>query len=270
MIDVDLHLRVSDGRRAFELDVAFASDVPVVALYGPSGAGKSLTLQAMAGLLAPQRGHVRVGGRTLFDAARGIDLPAERRDVGYLFQHYALFPHLTVRQNVAFGLTSWRRRLDATQARRVDELIESFGLGEMADSRPATLSGGQQQRVALARALACGPQVLLLDEPFAALNPMLRQRLRTELAAVRARWGIPAVMITHDLEDVLALANMAFLIDDGRVVKAVDLDRVESREVARSALHEEPPRPQRPGEERLREMLSAFDHAGPPLARRDE
>ena len=111
--------------------------------------------------------------------------------MGYLFQDYALFPHLSVRDNIAFGLTSWRRRLKADDAARVDELIESFGLAAMARSRPATLSGGQQQRVALARALACNPQVLLLDEPFAALHPMLREQLRDELRAVRAALGHP-------------------------------------------------------------------------------
>ncbi len=261
MIDVALSLVVADGRRSFELDVAFATAAPVVALYGPSGAGKSLTLQAMAGLLPARAGHVRIAGRTLFDRAAGIDLPAERRGVGYLFQHYALFPHLSVRDNIAFGLTSWRRPLAAAAARRVDELIESFGLQTMAGSRPATLSGGQQQRVALARALACEPQALLLDEPFAALNPMLRRQLRDELKAVRERWGIPAVMITHDVDDVLALADVAYLIDAGRIVREVDLVQATSREVAQLAIAPEQPVSTRPDDARLRRLLAAFDRA---------
>ncbi|WP_029001715.1 ABC transporter ATP-binding protein [Azohydromonas australica] len=259
MIDVALQLSVSDGRRRFDLDVAFASEAPVVALYGPSGAGKSLTLQAMAGLLKPRAGHVRVGGRTWFDGAAGIDVPADTRGAGYLFQHYALFPHLSVRRNVAFGLTTWCRALSRADAQRVDELLEGFGLTALAHSRPRTLSGGQQQRVALARALACNPQVLLLDEPFAALNPQLRQQLREELSAVRARWGIPAVMITHDVEDVLALANVAFLIEGGRAVRAVDLDRVQSRDTARSVLQPQSERPARADEARLRALLAAHD-----------
>ena len=235
-IDVALALSVSDGRRRFDLDIAFATNAPVVALYGPSGGGKSLTLQAMAGLLVPRTGHVRIGARTLFDAARGIDVPAPARGVGYLFQHYALFPHLSVRQNIAFGLTTWRKRLAADDAAQVDALIDSFGLQALAGSRPAKLSGGQQQRVALARALACRPQLLLLDEPFAALNPMLRQQLRDELGAVRARAGIPAVMITHDIDDVLALADVAVLIDGGRVVRVVAIDRAAPREPQRALL----------------------------------
>ena len=235
-IDVALALSVSDGQRRFDLDIAFATDAPVVALYGPSGGGKSLTLQAMAGLLASRTGHVRIGARTLFDAARGIDVPAPARGVGYLFQHYALFPHLSVRQNIAFGLTTWRQRLAADDAAQVDALIDSFGLQALAGSRPATLSGGQQQRVALARALACRPHLLLLDEPFAALNPMLRQQLRDELGAVRARAGIPAVMITHDIDDVLALADVAVLIDGGRVVRVVTIDRAAPREPQRALL----------------------------------
>jgi molybdate transport system ATP-binding protein len=272
VIDVALALSVGDGRRSFDLDVAFATDAPVVALYGPSGAGKSLTLQAMAGLLRARGGHVRIGGRTLYDRAAGVDLPPERRDIGYLFQHYALFPHLTVRDNIAFGLTSWRHRLAPEAARRVDELIESFGLHALAASRPGTLSGGQQQRVALARALACRPRALLLDEPFAALNPMLRRTLRDELKAVRARWGIPIVMITHDIDDVLALADRACLLDGGRVVREVDLARTARREDARRTITDEAPAALHPHEERLRAQLTALDSpaadAEPPAAAR--
>jgi len=250
LIDVSLQFSVSDARRRFDLDIGFATDAPFVVLYGPSGAGKSLTLQAMAGLLPVQAGHVKLNGRALLDTTAGINLPPEARGVGYLFQHYALFPHLNVRDNIGFGLTSWRRRLKADDAARVDELIESFGLTAMARSKPATLSGGQQQRVALARALACNPQVLLLDEPFAALHPMLRQQLRDELRAVRDRWGIPAVMITHDLDDVAALAHRAYVVDGGRVTREVDLDAGHGRELLDSTAL-------RPEEQRRRDFLKA-------------
>ena len=233
MIDVDLKLTVTDGARRFDLAARFATDVPFAALYGPSGAGKTLTLQAIAGLLHPSAGHVRLDGRTLYDSARGIDVPAPARRIGYLFQNYALFPHLSVRENVAFGLTAWhRRRLPPREAERVQALLEGFGLAALADSRPQKLSGGQQQRVALARALACEPQVLLLDEPFAALNPMLRSELRHELAQVRRQWGIPVLMITHDIEDVLALADVAFVYNHGQVVREIDLHNAQSRDFA--------------------------------------
>lgn len=237
MIDVDLNTTVTDGTRRFDLAVRFATEAPMVALYGPSGAGKSLTLQSIAGLLRPAAGHVRVGGRTLLDTRRGIDLPAAQRRVGYLFQNYALFPHLSVRENVAFGLTNWwRRRLSVHDAARVDGLLQSFGLAALAASRPAALSGGQQQRAALARALACEPSLLLLDEPFAALNPMLRQDLRLELAQVCAQWRTPVVMITHEIDDVLALADVAFVIEQGQAVREVDVRRGVAREIAQRAL----------------------------------
>ncbi len=237
MIDVDIQLTVSDGRRRFDLAVRFASDVPFAALYGPSGAGKTLTLQAIAGLLRPTRGHIRLDGRTLFDSAAGINVPTPQRRVGYLPQNYALFPHLSVQENIAFGLKSWRkRRLLATEHAHIQTLLDSFGLAALAHSRPATLSGGQQQRVALARALACQPQVLLLDEPFAALHPALRQSLREELAQVRRQWGIPALMITHDVDDVLALADVAFVFDAGQVVQEIDLHLASARSLARVAM----------------------------------
>jgi molybdate transport system ATP-binding protein len=236
MIDVQLHADVGDRHRQFQLQMAFATEAPVVALFGPSGAGKSLTVQAIAGLLRPRAGHVRVAGRTLFDSRAGIDLPPEARRVGCVFQHYALFPHLDVRRNVGFGLGSWRRRLSPARRERVESLLESFGLLPLANSRPETLSGGQKQRVALARALACEPQLLLLDEPFAALNPLLRQQLRAELLDCVRRWQVPALLITHDVDDVLALANQACCVDGGRVTRVIDLDRGTPREALLPAL----------------------------------
>lgn len=257
MIDIDLDATVSDGARRFTLATRFVSDAAVIALYGPSGGGKSMTLQTIAGLLRPQRGHVRIGGRVLFDSARGIDLLPEQRGIGYLFQHYALFPHLTVRENIAFGLTSWhRRRLSRDDARCVEELLEAFGLAALAASRPAALSGGQQQRVALARALACRPGLLLLDEPFAALNPLLRDDLRRQLAEVFTRWKIPVVMITHDIDDVLALAHVAFVVERGTVVREVDVRSGEARATAaRALMPEHEAIPLTAHRQRVRELL---------------
>ncbi len=254
MIDVCLHARVGDRHRRLELQTAFATEAPVVALFGPSGAGKSLTLQAIAGLLRPQTGHVRVGGRTLFDAAAGINLPPEQRGLGFLFQHYALFPHLSVRQNIGFGLTDWRGRSTPRVRARVDELLASFELSHLAESRPATLSGGQQQRVALARALACEPKLLLLDEPFAALNPLLRQQLRTELRDTIRRWQVPTLFITHDVDDVLALADAVYCVEAGRVTRLIELDTLTQRELVAPILGV-PVAPERPGAAQLRQWL---------------
>jgi molybdate transport system ATP-binding protein len=223
MIDVDIALTVSDGRRRFDVEARFAADVPVVALYGPSGAGKSLTLQALAGLQRPKFGCIRLGDRIVFDSERRIDLPVQVRRIGYVFQNYALFPHLSVRENVAFGLrTSWKR-LGKQAAERVDAVMRDLEIASLAASHPSTLSGGQQQRVALARTLVCQPDVLLLDEPFAALHPMLRARLRTELQQIQRTFRIPMVMISHDLDDVAALADVMFVMEAGRVMREVDL-----------------------------------------------
>ncbi|MGB3429211.1 MAG: ATP-binding cassette domain-containing protein [Burkholderiaceae bacterium] len=223
MIDVDISLTVSDGQRRFDVDARFAADVPVVALYGPSGAGKSLTLRALAGLLRPITGCIRLADRTLFDSQRGVDLPAHARRVGYVFQNYALFPHLSVRDNVAFGLTTWRKGLGKVESERVEAIMRDLEIAPLAASRPSTLSGGQQQRVALARALVCRPDVLLLDEPFAALHPMLRARLRSDLKQIEQNYSIPMVMISHDLEDVAALADVMFVMEAGQVTREVDV-----------------------------------------------
>lgn len=206
----------------------------------------------MAGLLKPGSGHVRLGERTLFDSARGINIPPARRRIGYLFQDYALFPHLSVRANIGFGLTSWLQpRPERADAAWVDTLLQRFGLSALAEARPAKLSGGQQQRVGLARALACRPELLLLDEPFAALNPLLRQGLREELKRLREEWQIPIVMISHDVEDVLALADMALVIEQGRVLREIDLHSAEASE----RLAPQHPFSAHPHEARLRGLL---------------
>jgi molybdate transport system ATP-binding protein len=254
MIELALHTELREGGRQFRLDVALRSDAAVLGFYGPSGAGKSLSLQAVAGLLPLRQGRIQVGDECWFDSARGIQRAVPERRVGYLFQHYALFPHLSVRANVGFGLTRWFRRLSRADGGRVDELLAAFGLSELANARPDRLSGGQRQRVALARALAGQPRLLLLDEPFAALNPMLRVQLREELKRVREQFGVPALLVTHDVDDLLALADEAFLFDEGRVQRRVDL-RVASaqeREVAGLA-----PPPDDPETARKRRLLEA-------------
>lgn len=217
-LDVAIRRVMADPQRPFALDLAFRSDSPRVVLFGPSGAGKSLTLRAIAGLIRPDAGHIGVRGRTLFDDFRDVDVPARARRIGYVFQDYALFPHLTVAQNVAFGLTAGLRQ---PSRRKMPEAaqrwLDAFELDGLANRYPSQISGGQQQRVALARALAPQPDLLLLDEPFAALDPPLRGRLRDALVALQARLDVQMLVITHDPADVEVLGQHVLEIRDGRL-----------------------------------------------------
>ncbi len=185
-LSVDIECRVG-GDDGFLLRPCWRTDARRVALFGPSGSGKSLTMQAIAGLLRPDRGRIEVAGRVLFDAEAGVDVPPRARRLAYLFQDYALFPHLTVRQNVGFGLRRGWLNLHGRRAlpERALRWVRAFGLDGLLDRYPAELSGGQRQRVALARALSTDPGLLLLDEPLSALDAGLRVRMREELAQLQ-------------------------------------------------------------------------------------
>jgi molybdate transport system ATP-binding protein len=210
---VDVELRLP----SFLLRVEFAASQGITALFGPSGAGKTLTLRCIAGLSRPDAGAVRLGERVLLDTRRGIELPPRDRRIGYVFQQYALFPHLSVARNVAYGIADLSA---AERGARVDALLELVGLPGMRDRRPAELSGGQQQRVALARALATEPHLLLLDEPFAAVDLRVRRRLRSELRRIHDLTGTPMLLVTHDLDEVRQLSDELVLLDHGRVLRA--------------------------------------------------
>ena len=230
-IDVDIRKTLRSNGRDFTLDVKFSCEDDLGVVFGPSGAGKSLTLRAIAGLEKPDYGRIVVGDKVLFDSMAGINVRASERAVGYLFQDYALFPHLTVEENVGFGLKRWwERKLATDAARRVVELLDLFELRGLNKAYPAQLSGGQRQRVALARALIRRPEVLLLDEPFAALDPLLRSRMRRELVSTRELFKVPMLVITHDPEDVAVLGETLVLLDQGRVTKAVDLKEAPYRD----------------------------------------
>ena len=217
--DLAVRTVLRHGASSFELDVRIASGAPRLVLFGPSGAGKTQTLKVLAGIVRPQQGHVRVAGRTLFDAAARIDLPAQTRRLATVFQDYALFPHLTVRQNIAFARRSgWLNPPRAGRDEVVERWIDAFQLQPVAGHHPHQLSGGQRQRTALARALVLEPAALLLDEPFAALDHDLRARLREELAEMQARLQLPMLLITHDPQDVRHLADDVVHLRGGRVV----------------------------------------------------
>ena len=221
IVDVAIRKTLRAHGREFTLDVNFASEARRIAVVGPSGGGKSLTLRAIAGLERPDAGHIRIDGLTCFDARQRIDLPPRRRRAGFLFQDYALFPHLNVRQNIAFGLGGGLLNPRAnTRGAAVEYWLAAFDLDAVACQFPHQLSGGQRQRVALARALVVEPRVLLLDEPFAALDALLRARMREELDRLQRRLGIPMILITHDPLDAEALADEVFHLRDGAITGA--------------------------------------------------
>lgn len=217
-IDLDISKTLRSGKRVFHLQVRFCSEAQRIVIFGPSGSGKSLTLKAIAGLLRPDRGHIRLNGTALFDSEAALELTPQARKVAYLFQDYALFPHLTVRQNIGFGLTrGWLNPRAGKQHEAVDYWLEVFHLQHLAHQHPDELSGGQRQRTALARALAAQPQALLLDEPFAALDPALRTEMRDELAALQRRLDVPMILITHDPDDVEAFGDHVIQLRDGKL-----------------------------------------------------
>ena len=186
----------------------------IVALLGASGCGKTTTLRMIAGLISPDDGSVSIAGQVV------TGTPVEQRDVGLLFQNYALFPHMTVLGNVAFGLRTWRRRMPKAQARQAAlNALRLVRLEGYEDRYPAVLSGGQQQRVALARALVTEPRVLLLDEPLSALDKNLRAAMQSELRALVTRLGLTTILVTHDQEEAMTVADRIAVMDGGRIVQ---------------------------------------------------
>jgi len=220
------HLAIDIEKRlgSFRLCARFAvGHGELIVLFGHSGSGKSVTLRAIAGLIRPDAGRIAIGGATVFDAARHIDLPPQRRGVGMVVQNYALFPHMSVAENIAFGLQGLRA---ADRRTRVAELAEFLRLDGLVDRRPHAISGGQAQRVALARALAPRPRLLLLDEPFSALDSAIRVSLRRELARLKRELDLTIVFVTHDLREAYNLADRIAVFDTGNVLQVGTRDEV--------------------------------------------
>lgn len=217
MIELQLDKTLTSPRRRFNLALSFKTDARRLLVYGPSGSGKTLLLQLIAGLQTPDAGLISIAGRTLFDASRGINLPARERQMGFVFQDYALFPHLNARQNIAFslrrGVLNPRRTVSAPQ---VEQWLERFSLHDIQHLYPHQLSGGQRQRTALARALITQPRALLLDEPFSALDPALRQHMRQQLATLQSQLDIPMIIISHDPQDLVFFDAAVLHIEAGR------------------------------------------------------
>ena len=230
MIQIDVTLTLGSFRLAPKLQVGPG----ITVLFGQSGAGKTLTLEAVAGLLTPHSGRIAIHGCPVFDSAAGLNVPPYDRRLGYVVQSYALFPHLTVAQNVAYGVFDLPR---AERDRRVDGLLRTLGIDDLADRRPSQISGGQAQRTALARALVRRPQALLLDEPFAALDAGVALTLRGELRRLVRDLNLPVLMVTHDLTETSHIGDRIAVMDAGQVLQVGDrsdvLQRPRSARVAR-------------------------------------
>lgn len=202
----------------FDLDVTYQVEVgQVLILWGPSGSGKTTILECIAGLRTPDSGEIELNGRMLFNSQERINVPSRQRGIGYLFQNYALFPHMTVEENVRFGLQA-QRISPKKQKVLYQDLLDSFGVGHLLKRYPSQLSGGEKQRVALARALVVNPQLLLLDEPFSALDRETKLSLRQQLVSLHQQWKIPMILVTHDQEDAEELGDIFINLHYGQVI----------------------------------------------------
>ncbi len=215
-LTIGKHLPATEGSPGFDLDVRLACEGGVTVLFGASGSGKTLTLDAIAGFLRPDRGRILLDNEILFDAESGVCRPPQRRGIGYVFQSYALFPHMTVEQNLGFGIA----RLPALERhRRIREMLELFGLAALGTRRPQELSGGEKQRASIARALIAQPRLLLLDEPVRGLDYPLRLDFYSILRSVRQRYRIPILLVTHDVEEGFVLGDQMAVYEAGRIVQ---------------------------------------------------
>jgi molybdate transport system ATP-binding protein len=200
----------------FHLDVAWEISNQLTVLFGYSGAGKTITLQMIAGLLIPDDGFVRIGGTTMFDSAKRINMPSQQRRLGYVFQDLALFPHMTALDNILYGSNSTGK---SERRERAMEMIRAFHIEGLEQKYPAELSGGQKQRVAFARALIRRPDLLLLDEPFSALDNPLRIEMRQFLREIKNRFNVPVVLVTHDVTEAYTVADTLIMYSKGKVIQ---------------------------------------------------
>ena len=228
-MNFDLSLKKSfDG---FHIDVNLSINEGLLVLFGPSGAGKTQILRMISGITRPDEGFVEIGNEKVFDSANNINIPVRDRRIGYLFQDYALFPHMTVYQNIAYGINHRERSLVQI---KVDELIEVMRLSGLEKRYPHELSGGQKQRCALARTLAIEPRVLLLDEPFSALDFQVREKLRADLLRIHTLYPITTILVTHDLEEAFMLGKEIAVINNGHIEQAGPREEVFYRPKTRS------------------------------------
>jgi molybdate transport system ATP-binding protein len=211
------HFPAGPESAGFALDVEFQAEKGITVLFGPSGAGKTLTLDCIAGFVRPDEGRILLDDEILFDGGTGVHLAPQARHCGYVFQNYALFPHMTLRKNLEFAAERIPR---LERHRKINEILEKFHLLDVSGRRPHELSGGQKQRCSIARALIREPRLLLLDEPARGLDAPLRAELYSILRQVRAEFGIPVLLVTHDLEECFELGDEMIVLREGRVVQS--------------------------------------------------
>src|SRR3990172_755944 len=219
---IEFHLKKSFSD--FLLDIDFTKPVQpggvkpsdhLTVLFGPSGTGKSLILNILSGIIPPDDGYIRLNGDELFNRQKGINVPMRKRKIGYVFQEYSLFPHLTVAENITYGING-----KADIEKKLGELLELFRLKEKKEKYPRELSGGQKQRVAIARAIASDPKLLLLDEPLSALDERIREKLQQDLLKLKSILSIPIIYVTHNLQEAFTLADHIIILNDGRIVES--------------------------------------------------
>jgi molybdate transport system ATP-binding protein len=211
-----LSVRLKKELGGFSLDVEWEMVNETAALFGYSGAGKTMTFQMISGLMRPDKGEIRLDDKVLYDSSAGVNLCPQERSLGYVFQNLALFPHMTVLENILYGAPAGDRKAKKSDA---ETMMEVFRILNLRDKYPGTISGGQKQRVALARALMTKPKMLLLDEPFSGLDYPIRIEMRKVLEEIREEFGIPVVLITHDLEEACSLADRMIIYAGGKVVQ---------------------------------------------------
>ena len=209
---MSLSVHISKKLGAFRLQADFEAGDRILALLGPSGCGKSMTLKCIAGIEQPDEGFISLSGRVLYDSSKRINLPPQKRRVGYMFQNYALFPNMTVRKNVLAGMG---KRPDPSLA---DPLLENFRISDLADRLPQELSEGQKQRTAMARIMAQQPDVILMDEPFSALDTVLKWQLETEMLKALSEAGRPVVFVSHDIDEVFRMSGEVCSMNEGRTM----------------------------------------------------
>ena len=214
-MSLKVHIKKDFG--AFKLNVDFENETDALALLGKSGSGKSLTLKCIAGLEKPDEGYIELNGRVLFDSSKKVNLSPQKRNVGYLFQNYALFPNMTVVQNIQCGLCKFKGNKEEKE-KKIESLISLFHLNGLEKHKPHQLSGGEQQRVALARILATDPEILLLDEPFSALDAFLRNKLQMELKGLLKKYSKQTILVSHDRDEAYLLSNEIVLMDSGKTI----------------------------------------------------